>query len=480
MGGTSDAYAELKKSFGENESGAQVILPTDGEAYEQSIKRWSEHCEKRAACVVKVSSADDVTATLKFVREHKIPFVVKGGGHSTSGSASIEDGLVIDLGLMRKVTVGKEKMTIRAEGGTIWEDVDVEAAKFGLATVGGTVNHTGVGGLTLGGGYGYLTGKYGLTIDNLLSVDIILASGEQVVASPTSHSDLFWAIRGAGQNFGVTTAFTFRAHPQPNPVYAGPLIFTPDKLPQIISFLNTFHTTTDGNQAILMGFSAPPPANAPVVLTMLFHNGPEAEATAIFKDLIAVGPVANLAGMVPYVQLNSLLNASAGFDGRKMFSGGAYKLPLNPAFVQSLYQDFVDFVASHERMNESLMLFETVPYREVIKVRNDEMAFANRGDYYNLATMFKWFDPKLDNEVREFARGLLKRASQSAGVVQDEKVRAVEGVGQYGNYSNADVPANEIYGSNAKRLEELKHKYDPDNLFDRGTRLVPKPVVVVN
>jgi FAD/FMN-containing dehydrogenase len=116
------------------------------------------------ACVVKVSSADDASTTVKFVRENKIPFVVRGGGHSTSGSASIEDGLVIDLSLMRGVTVDAEKKTIRAEGGALWVDVDEEAAKYGLATVGGTVNHTGVGGLTLGGGYGYLSGKYGLTI----------------------------------------------------------------------------------------------------------------------------------------------------------------------------------------------------------------------------------------------------------------------------------------------------------------------------
>lgn len=139
-----------------------------------------------------------------------------------------------------------------------------------------------------------------------------------------------------------------------------------------------------------MGFTAPPPANASVVLTMLFHNGTEDEGNAIFKDLIAVGPVANLVSMIPYTQLNSLLNPSAGFDGRKMFGGGAYKLPLDPTFVQSLFQDFNDFVGRHERMNESLMLWETVPYREVIKVRNDEMAFANRGEYYNLATLFKW------------------------------------------------------------------------------------------
>ena len=166
MGSTpSDIYEELKGAL--SSTGAEVLLPGDGEKYQESIKRWSDHCEKRAvysptyakhsidankrqACVVRVTSKHDVTTTIQFVREHKISFVVRGGGHSTSGSASIEDGLVIDLSRMRSVTVDRENKTITAGGGTLWSDVDDEAAKYGLATVGGTVNHTGVGGLTLG------------------------------------------------------------------------------------------------------------------------------------------------------------------------------------------------------------------------------------------------------------------------------------------------------------------------------------------
>ncbi|KAI8937614.1 hypothetical protein NX059_005324 [Plenodomus lindquistii] len=376
---------------------------------------------------------------------------------------------------MRGVSVDQQKQTIRAEGGTLWEDVDVEAAKYGLATVGGTVNHTGVGGLTLGGGYGYLTGKYGLTIDNLLSVDVVLASGDQVVASETSSPDLFWAIRGAGQNFGVATAFTFQGYEQKNPVFAGPLIFPPDKIPQIVEFANKFHDTNDGNQALMWGFSCPPPANAPVVLTQLFHNGTEEEGRAFFADLFELGPIANMTSMIPYEKLNALLNATAGFEGRKQFGGGAFKLPLDPKFVTELHAEFMAFTTSHERVNESLMLFETIPYKKVIEVPNDKMSFSNRGDYYNVATMFKWFDPALDTEIRTFSRRLLKKASKTAADRSKDG-----GVGQYGNYANSDVAANDIFGVNVKRLEELKHKYDPDNIFSHGTRLTPRPLVVVN
>jgi hypothetical protein len=342
------------------------------------------------AAVVLVKSTSDVSATLEQIRKYKLPFTVRGGGHSTSGAASIEDGLVIDLSKMRKVTVDAEAKTITAEGGTIWEDVDVEAAKYGLATVGGTVNHTGVGGLTLGGGYGYLTGKYGLTIDNLLSAEVVLASGETVTASSTSHPDLFWAIRGAGQNFGVVTRFTFRGYPQANPVFAGPLVFPPTALPKIVEFMNKFHETNDGNQALLVAFSSPPPQNAPVILTLLFHNGPEEEGKAIFADLFALDPIVDVTGMVPYPVLNSLVNGSAGFDGRKQFGGGAFKLPIDAAFVEGVYKEFQDFVESKENLGQSMMLWEVVPYQKVIEVPNSSTSFANRGDYYNVATMFKW------------------------------------------------------------------------------------------
>ncbi|KAH7405736.1 hypothetical protein DE146DRAFT_421969 [Phaeosphaeria sp. MPI-PUGE-AT-0046c] len=466
-------YASLKELL--KASNAEVLLPSDGTKYDKSIERWGEQCIKRAAAVVLVTSADDVSATLSLIREHNIPFVVRGGGHSTSGAASIEDGIVIDLSKMRNVTVDPDTKTITAGGGCIWEDVDVEAAKYGLATVGGTVNHTGIGGLTLGGGYGYLSGKYGLAIDNLLSATIVLASGTQLTCSPTTHTDLFWALRGAGTSFGVVTSFTFRAHPQSNPVFAGPLVFLPDKLPQIISFANKFHKTNDGNQALLIAFSAPPPANAPVILTQMFHNGSEEEGKEFFADLFALEPIANMSASIPYAKLNSLLNHAAGFDGRKQFGGGAFKLPLDAAFVEKLHGQFMEFVSKHERMNESMVMFECIPYGKIVEVANGDTAFANRGDYYNVATMFKWFDPTLDNEVRSFSRSWLEKASETAASRSKD-----EGVGQYGNYAQADVDANEIFGANVKKLEDLKHKYDPDNLFRRSTKLTPRPLVVVN
>ena len=164
----------------------------------------------------------------------------------------------------------------------------------------------------------------------------------------------------------------------------------PDKIPQIVEFANKFHETNDGNQAMLIAFSAPPPANAPVVLTQLFYNGTEEDGKAFFADLFELGPVANMTAMIPYEKLNSLLNHAAGFDGRKQFGGGAFKLPLDPNYVTGLHSEFMAFVNSHEHLNQSMMLFEVIPYKKIIEVSNDKTSFSNRGDYYNVATQFKW------------------------------------------------------------------------------------------
>jgi FAD/FMN-containing dehydrogenase len=250
---------------------------------------------------------------------------------------------------------------------------------------------------------------------------------------------------------------------------------------------------------MLIAFSAPPPQNAPVVLTMLFYNGPEATGKEFFADLFALGPIANMTAMMPYAQLNSQLNHAAGFDGRKQFGGGAFKLPLDAEFVVGLHEEFNAFVSKHERVGESMMLWEVIPYHKIMGVKNGEMAFANRGDYYNLAVQLKWlvflphplyyftflslhhsdnvcrYDSALDDEIRSFSRSLLKKASETAA-----KTSKDDGVGQYGNYATADVEANDIFGENVKKLEDLKHKYDPQNLFSHGTRLTPRPLVVVN
>lgn len=372
---------------------------------------------------------------VKFAVANKIPFVVHGGGHSTSGASSTEGGIVVSLVKMRRVLVDPSAMTITVEGGAIWEDVDEAAAKHGLAVVGGTVNHTGVGGLTLGGGYGWLTGRYGLTIDNLLSANVVLADGSIVTASEAQNPDLFWALRGAGQNFGVVTEFVFRAHGQKEPVYGGILFFDSEKIAEIVAFLNRFEETSNGDQGIFFGFTRPPFMDKPVIVIAVYYNGPQTDADAFFKPLLSLGPLVDNTGMIAYEELNTVFNGGATYGGRKSFSGANVVLPLDVDFVKEIYDDFTKVVQTYENVGESLLQFEFISYKEVIKVPRDATSCANRGRYYNVASAFRWYDPSLDGEMRKVQKAMMTKIRQRAGIAKHGTDAKEEGVGMYANYS---------------------------------------------
>jgi FAD/FMN-containing dehydrogenase len=300
-----------------------------------------------------------------------------------------------------------------------------------------------------------------LTIDNLVEVEIVLASGEVVRASEKENEELFWAVRGAGAAFGVVTEFVYRGHEQRTPVFGGMLIFPVEKLGGVVAFANAFHEKNDGNQTLMFGWSAP--HGEPAVLVVFFHNGTKEEGESFFKELVELGPVVNTAREMPYEKLNGMLSDAMGWGGRKIFGGGNFTLPLDVAVVEKLKNEFFGFLDARERMGESALLFECIPYKKVLEVSNSAMAFANRGQYYNVATCFKWYDEALDAEVRAFSRELLTRASEEAGVWKGGRGKG--GVGQYANYSTAESKAEELFGGNTGRLLELKGRFDPRNVF---------------
>lgn len=406
---------------------AEVVFPENATTYEDLIQRWSETCVLRAAAIILPTTEQEIQTTINICREEKVPFIVAGGRHNTSLSSSITDGVAIDLRRMRSVTIDEKTKTVTAQGGANWEEVDVEAAKYGLATVGGTVNHTGIGGLILGGGWGWLSGQYGLTIDNLHSVRMVLADGRAVTASKDENADLFWGVRGAGQCFGVVTEFKLQAFDQ-GPVFAGLMAFTPDKLGKVVEFVNWYHEHNDGKQAMGMGFSQPPDAPVVVVLTTMFYNGPEEKGKEFFKPLFDLEPLMNHTGLMPYEQVNGMLNSATTFGGRKIFGGSNVTLPMNTKFAQSVYDEFSAFTTGNEKMGESLILFELVPYQKIVSVPMEETACGNRGEYYSVGTVFRWYDEKQDQMVREFNRKLNRRIKEEGGIKKSP------GVGVYSNY----------------------------------------------
>jgi FAD/FMN-containing dehydrogenase len=216
----------------------EVVSPGDPD-YDDVRALYNGMIDKRPALIVRCTSVNDVVATVNFVRDHNVPFSIRGGGHHGAGFSSIDDGLMLDLSLMKGVEVDPIGRTVRVAGGSIWSEVDQATYEHGFATPSGIMSITGVGGLTLGGGVGHLSRKFGLTVDNLLEADIVLASGEVVTTNATSHPDLFWALRGGGGNFGVVTSFTFRLH-EVKDVIAGPTFWPLDRTTEIMRWYQDF------------------------------------------------------------------------------------------------------------------------------------------------------------------------------------------------------------------------------------------------
>lgn len=439
------------------------VITIDSEEYPENISRFSDASEKEAGAVVRVSSADEVAKVLGFVTQRYIPLAIHAGGYSTGGASSTHGGVILSLANMQKVQVDSIAQTVTVQGGSIWKDVDIAAAQYGLAVVGPTINQVGVGGSTLGGGYGWLTGRHGLIIDNLLSVTMVLADGCVAVASETQNKDLFWAVRGAGQAFGVATEFTFRAYPQQNPVFGGPLYFTADKLEKVVDFVNRFEDLNDGNQGLLFGFAATPGGPETSVVAMTFYNGSQNAAEQFFEPLLSLDPIVNETGMIPYHKINSMFNRAATPGVRKRLSGSNVTLPVNADFVKEIYADFCNIMRTYSGTRDSAVMFELLPYNEIIKIPNDATACANRGRYYNVGSIFCWLDAAMDRKMASEQQTMMKNISERAGIVKHEGDG--QGVGIYANYVGHEARAQDLFGDNLLRIQELKKRYDPKNVF---------------
>lgn len=309
--------------------------------------------------------------------------------------------------------VDKDSKLIVAQGGALWEDVDNAAIEKGLATVGGTVNHTGIGGLTLGGGMGWLSGLYGTVVDNLVAAKVVVADGRILSVSENENADLFWAIRGAGHNFGVTVEFTLRAYDQPNEIYAGGLVFTPDKLTPLVDGFNTKMKTSDPKGAGMILFAKPPGAPVAMVIVNLFYNDDEAVAREYFKFLFDLQPIAITAKMMPYNHLNGLMNPMATHGRRKALKAVTVTNHIDAAFVQELYNDYSQQVEKNPDMSASFLGIEIHDASKIQSIPLESMAFSNRGPYRPGIVGLEWTDPKMDEGNRAWGRTIQAKCRQA-------------------------------------------------------------------
>lgn len=354
--------------------------------------------------VVQPTQTSDISAALLWAQENGIEVAVKGGGHSTAGTSSSTGGLVIDLSRMNEVTVNTSRKTITAQGGATWKDVDEAGAAHELAAVGGTVNHTGVGGLTLGGGYGWLSGQYGLTIDNLLSATVVLADGRTVTASKSENEDLFWGLRGAGYNFGVVVDFTYQAYDQKSPVYSGLLGYTPDKLEEVIGALNSVLAHPDSRLGAMCIFALAPDGSGPMIIVIGFFNGSREEGESKFASFTALEPVLNTLDLIPYSVVNTLQNPQATYGDRKTMKGIFYGPPLDPKFARVIFNDFISKIQSEPDLAASAIILEFTDMRKICEVPLESTSLASRNFTQNGIIFLRWTDATKDLDHRTWAR----------------------------------------------------------------------------
>ncbi|KAK8044171.1 hypothetical protein PG993_004195 [Apiospora rasikravindrae] len=479
---TPDQFTELRKRI----IRGKVLTPGD-EGYEASLQRWSATCIKQAAVVVKPADAHEASEAVQFATAHAIPLVVRGGGHSPSGASAIEGGMVVDLGLQRSVSVNAAERTVTFGGGCLWEDVDGALWEHGFATVGGTVNHTGVGGLILGGGFGQLMGRHGLAIDVLVSCEVVLANGDIVTASETENPDLFWALRGAGHSFGVVTSFTSRIFPQ-GMAWGGLLVLPIAALPDLVSFINAFCEKNDGDQAMLPMLGCHPVTLEPCVATTMFFNGPKEAAEAFYAPLLQLeGAIMNTAGVIPYPVANTFPNAKAVPGKRYLFSGANFVYPLDLAMVQEVSDMFHAALApegNREIRAGSMVGFELIPHGQVSAVDAAATAFAGRdGHAMNMVINIAWQSPGKDDEAKRICSSLTHYLKDRGWRGDEAGDRGGHmGCVRADNYLNLDpvtkedkvfTRADRVFGPNIQRLRELKVRYDPDNVFKKTVNFLP-------
>ncbi|KAK5744225.1 hypothetical protein LTR17_002255 [Elasticomyces elasticus] len=461
---------------------ASVLSPSNT-GYDVSIDRWSRAAIKQAGVAVVPTSAEEIAIAVKYATEQNIDLAVKGGGHSTAGASSTHGGLLIDLGHMRNVKVDEDMNLLYVQGGALWSDVDEAAWKHGLATVGGTVADTGVGGLTLGGGYGVLSGTRGLVIDNVVGATVVTSDGEIRYASKGDNPDLFWALLGAGQNFGITMEFVLKAYPQQE-VYMGTCVFppTPDNITKLVEILNDLyaipeagqHTKTGGRLNSLLAIGRPPEAGGQTVFIYIFaYDGTEAEAKKFLQPIFDLGPLVNTSHVGPYPEVNKQVPIVPGF--RSSQKGAAFVMPIRETFVANVLDKFNVFMDAQPDAAASMMAWEL--FDPTVVVASEEGCFANRGYHLNSLIMPLWKEAEHDGECRQFARDIslefkkeLEAHSEQAsdGIEGGASIKGKKGaVMLYGNYDQYDEISKDIFGDHYARLQKIKAKYDPSNMFNK-------------
>ncbi|CAN5206048.1 FAD-binding oxidoreductase [soil metagenome] len=456
---------EAAQAFVDGVRGA-VLRPSDP-GYDDARAIWNGLIDRHPALIVQCTGAADVVDAVNFARDQDIPLSIKAGGHNVAGNAVNDNGLVIDLSQMRGVHVDPSTRTVRAQGGATWGDTDRETQLFGLAVPGGVVSTTGVAGLTLHGGVGHLRRKHGLSIDNLISVDIVTADGQLRRASAAENEDLFWAVRGAGSNFGVVTSFEFQAHPVGPMVMVGAIFYPLEEVKELLpAWRDYMASAPDDLSSIAFCWSVPAAEpfpsehhGKPVLVVAAVYAGAVEDGEPVVQPLRELAqPVVDLSGPWPWLGLQS------GFDA--LFPSGQFRYWKSRALAElssAAIDDIADFAARRPSPLTDITVWHNGGAMD--RVGETDTAYAGRDTPFLVTGEASWTDPSQNDEGIAWGREFWAAMGQhSTG-------------GLYLNFPGLGEEKEELvkagYGVNYERLAALKAEYDPTNLFRMNLNITP-------
>jgi len=442
-----------------------ALLRHGEEGYEEARRVWNGAIDRRPVLIARCAGTDDVVEVVRFARERDLPVSVRGGGHAVAGHAVVDDGLMIDLSLMRSVLVDSSARTARAGGGVLLGELDWATQRFGLATVAGIMSETGIGGLTLGGGLGHLMRKHGLTVDNLLSVDLVTADGERMHVDAETEPELFWGLRGGGGNFGIATAFEYRLHPVGPVVLGGPIAWPLEQAGEVFRFLRDYAPEAPDELGIVFSTRMAPPApfvppdqfGKPVVMVVPVWAGHVAEGQKAIAPLRRLGtPIADFVRPAPYLSVQSLMDA--GNPHGMHYYWRSQRLP-TPT------DDVLDAMTAQTKAIEAPLSYVAgfAVGGAVTRVHPEAMAVGPREGGFELSIVGGWRpeDSAADRHVAWVREGWEALRPHITGVfshfLSDEGAAGVEAA----------------YGKRLGRLTALKDRYDPTNFFRLNANIVP-------
>ncbi|HJU48636.1 MAG TPA: FAD-binding oxidoreductase [Gaiellaceae bacterium] len=441
----------------------EVIGPEDA-GYDAARALFNAMIDKRPALIIRPANADEVAAVIAFARAQELPLAIRGGGHNGGGLGSVDDGIVCDLSLLKEITVDPAARTVRVGGGCLWGEVDAATQPHDLAVATGIISTTGVAGLTLGGGHGYLTRRHGLTIDNLLSAELVLADGSRVTASADENPDLFWAIRGGGGNFGVVTEFTFRAHPLTT-IVGGPTFWALEQTEELLKAYREWLPSAPRNVTGFFNFHTIPPAPPfpeeihlrKVCGIVWCIDASDEEAEKAMAPMLGVAePLMHGVGRMPIKDLNSAFDGLYGPGDQWYWRGD---------FVREIPDEAV---AANEEWNDRMPGFKCGSHIYPVDGAANDVAPEDTAFAYRDATWSQVFvgvdpDPAAAGALREWTVGYW------------EALHPYSAGGAYVNFmmDEGQARVKATYGKNYDRLAKVKAAYDPDNVFRVNQNILP-------